>query len=171
MALAFPYSAIGVYWAFLAANPNSLATVERAAKGLDCEPCSIVAKRDTGAKPCLNHSTIDTERVRDDCAGYAAVPRHKPKSLAASSKPRARRASATGNRRAVGLLGARHGRCCVKRGAPLLPGEEIRGTLSDVVSAALANAVAAAARAAHQTIPSPSSVSAGHLATGQPVYK
>ena len=32
-----------------------------------------VAKPTTGAKLRANHSTIDTERVREDCAGSAAV--------------------------------------------------------------------------------------------------
>ena len=67
--LAFPCSAVDVYLGLFLAAKTRLSDSRGSSGCSHLWAKETVAKSTTGQQPRLNHSTIDTERVRDACAG------------------------------------------------------------------------------------------------------
>ena len=130
-----------------------------------------VAKSTTGQQPRAIHSTTHLQRVREGCAGSAAVRRRKLTSLArASSKLLGERAPpAIAEQQDCSAAPAGH---AAARNAARRRSKRVkhRGR-SPTSSRPRSLRDAAAARHAQQTPLSPDSINTGHLATGQPVYK
>ena len=129
-----------------------------------------VAKSTTGQQPRAIHSTTHLQRVREGCAGSAALRRRKLSSLArASSKLLGERApTAIAEQQDCSAALAGH---AAARNAARRRSERVKRRGRSPTSSRPRSLRDAAARAAHKTSPSPTLVNTGHLATGPPVYK